>query len=486
MIRYFPTAYPDELLYSQLSRYYVKSGYLAYIYAAEELYQRKAVRPDMEFVNPFTSVTLQMITKRMTMEDVIMKHTMFPYYGHFLPYERRQRAFQSLVSMQGNYHNLMPIPNRKNGFDRYLRYCPLCAEQDRDIYGETYWHRTHQIIGINACPIHSCCLINSSVVISGSAPPMLKSAEEAIPASGIAMPANELEYRLAKYMTEAFQADVDMQSDVAVGQFLHSKMANTKYRSTRGQQRNISLFHADFTKYYQGLSENWFTELWQIQKVLTDDRVNFYEICLIAMFLDILVAELVNRKLPEKSQQELFDESIYRLHERGAKYPEIAKHLNASYHVVKSIGERLYGTYHKPTKTPLKCGAKAKDWDKIDNATLPLVKDAIRQLQGDGATRPKRITISTVEKRLHLSSKRIALYLPRCRGEIEKYVESQEQYWAREIVWAANQIILSGGTLTLGKIEHLTNMRHKNIEACIPFLSNYTEHQFAEQIQQLL
>ena len=78
MIRYFPTAYPDELLYSQLSRYYVKSGYLAYIYAAEELYQRKAVRPDMEFVNPFTSVTLQMITKRMTMEDVIMKHTMFP------------------------------------------------------------------------------------------------------------------------------------------------------------------------------------------------------------------------------------------------------------------------------------------------------------------------------------------------------------------------------------------------------------------------
>ena len=35
MISYFPTAYPDELLYSQLARYYAKSGYMAYTYAAE-------------------------------------------------------------------------------------------------------------------------------------------------------------------------------------------------------------------------------------------------------------------------------------------------------------------------------------------------------------------------------------------------------------------------------------------------------------------
>ena len=38
MISYFPAAYPDEPLYSQLARYYTKSGYMAYTYAAEELY----------------------------------------------------------------------------------------------------------------------------------------------------------------------------------------------------------------------------------------------------------------------------------------------------------------------------------------------------------------------------------------------------------------------------------------------------------------
>lgn len=92
---------------------------------------------------------------------------------------------------------------------------------------------------------------------------------------------------------------------------------------------------------------NWFTELWQLQKVLTDDRTNFYEVCLLALFLDIPAAELVNQILPEKTKQQLFDEEIHRLHEQGLKYPEIAKRLHASYDVVKSIGEGRYKVYEK-------------------------------------------------------------------------------------------------------------------------------------------
>ena len=38
MIAFFPTIYLDELLYSQLARYYAASGYMAYTYAAEDLF----------------------------------------------------------------------------------------------------------------------------------------------------------------------------------------------------------------------------------------------------------------------------------------------------------------------------------------------------------------------------------------------------------------------------------------------------------------
>ena len=230
MISYFPGAYPDKLLYSQLARYYTKSGYMAYTYAAEELYASKIVRPDMEFVNVFTPDALRMINKDTTMEDVVMEYTMFPYYGRFLPLERRQRAFQALVSMQGNYHNLLPIPTQKGNADRCLRYWPVCADRDRQEHGETYWHRIHQMIGLVACPVHGCYLKDSSIVISGKTPPMLRSAEEAVPVSGMVTMAYEVKRRLAVYMGEVFQADVDMQSDVAVGQFPYGEHSRSEQR----------------------------------------------------------------------------------------------------------------------------------------------------------------------------------------------------------------------------------------------------------------
>jgi len=472
MITYFPTAYPDELLYSQLARYYVRSGYLAYIYAAEDLFASKTVRPDMEFVNTYTSDALQMITREMSMENVVWKHTMFPYYGRFLPLKRRQITFQAIVSMQGNYHNLLPIPNRKNNSDRYLRYCPICVKQDREKYGETYWHRTHQMIGLGVCPIHGCCLMNSNVVISGKMPPILKSAEEVVPVSEGSIMASEIEQRIAIYMGEVFQKDVDMKSEVTAGEFLHSRMANTKYRSIRGEHRNIKLFHTDFTRFYKELSGNWFTELWQIQKVLTGDRINFYEICLMAMFLDIPTDDLAHMELPEKSQQQLFDEEVYRLHDQGLKYPEIAKVLGASYDIVKAIGERKYGTYHKPSKTPLKSGVKPRDWQQIDEDTFPLVKDAIRQLRGDGTTRPRRVTVFAIERMLNFSSKSISLHLPKCLAEIRKHEESQEQYWAREVVWAIRQIETRGDTVSFRKIRELTNIRRKNLESCLSYIDD--------------
>lgn len=69
MITYFPTIYPDELLYSQLARYYTKSGYMAYSFVAEELFTSKTVRPELEFVNSYTSEAIQAITRNMSMEE---------------------------------------------------------------------------------------------------------------------------------------------------------------------------------------------------------------------------------------------------------------------------------------------------------------------------------------------------------------------------------------------------------------------------------
>lgn len=41
---------------------------------------------------------------------------------------------------------------------------------------------------------------------------------------------------------------------------------------------------------------------------------------------------------------------------------------------------------------------KAYNWQQIDKETLPLVRDAIRQLQGNGKNRPKKVTVFAIEK----------------------------------------------------------------------------------------
>ena len=106
MTMYFPEIYPDELLYSWLARYYIQTGYVRYAFVAEELFQSKTVRPDIEFVNQYTASMLQAITEKMPMSEIIENHTMFPYYGRFLPKERKNQAYTAMIQTKGNYHNL--------------------------------------------------------------------------------------------------------------------------------------------------------------------------------------------------------------------------------------------------------------------------------------------------------------------------------------------------------------------------------------------
>ncbi len=371
MISYFPPIYPDELLYSQLARYYAKSGYLAYTFAAEDLFQSKTVRPDIEFLNAYTPEALQMITRTMPMTDIVMYHTMFPYYGRFIPPERRRQAFDSLVRMGTEYHNLLSIPKRRDRISRHLRYCPECVKDDRQKYGETYWHRVHQMVGVNICPRHHCYLIESDIVTSSNVSPSLITAEEVvkIPEENTYSD-NDLECHLVEYIAEVFRSDVDLQSNVPTGRFLHSCMEGTKYLSQRGEQRNMSLLHADFTEFYKSFPNIEFNQQWQLSKVFSNDRHNTLEICMLAMFLGVSAHDIIRMELPEKTQIEAFEESIRELHAEGLNYRQIANRLNASYDVVKSIGEGLYGTYHYFSVNPQKGGAKKSDWNTIDAATL--------------------------------------------------------------------------------------------------------------------
>ena len=154
MIAFLPELYSDELVYSWLSRYYVKSGCLSFAYVVEDLYVHQYTRPDIEFLNEMKLDVMELIDRYCNIEQLVQRHTMFSSYGRFLPLERKQEAYEALLRMHGNFNNLLSIPKNQRGTGRFLRYCPICAREDREQHGETYWHRIHQIEGIQICRRH--------------------------------------------------------------------------------------------------------------------------------------------------------------------------------------------------------------------------------------------------------------------------------------------------------------------------------------------
>ena len=96
MISFFPALYPDELVYSVLSRCYEKSGFLSYTYAAQEFFVNCFEHPKAEFLNAYTEQINDRLTGNMTSYELICAHTMFPYFARFLPCDRRKDALKAM------------------------------------------------------------------------------------------------------------------------------------------------------------------------------------------------------------------------------------------------------------------------------------------------------------------------------------------------------------------------------------------------------
>ena len=61
--------------------------------------------------------------------------------------------------------NMIDIATQKSRrlWPEYLRYCPICADEDSVLFGEPYWHRVHQLPGMAYCMKHRVRIMSSGV-----------------------------------------------------------------------------------------------------------------------------------------------------------------------------------------------------------------------------------------------------------------------------------------------------------------------------------
>ena len=480
MLGLFPHPYPDELIYSILARYSVRAGYSQYIFVAEDLFQRRSLRPNFEYLPALKDEVVKELTKNRTLCEVILNHTMFPYYCRFLPIDRKRKAINSLVKMDSNYHDVTLYPKCKES--KTMRYCPLCVSKDRNDYGETYWHRIHQINELSICPLHYCYLADTSFIISGKVSPDLIPAEIVIPDNLRINHCENLRLRLfADYVYKVFMLPIKMDNECGAAYAIKLKMENTKYRSPRGGICRITELYSDFAEYYSGVIND-LPKQWQIHKVITGQRYDFWEVSMLGFFLNIAPIEFQKAKIFDKKQEDVFDERIKTMRDNGLSYPKIAEIMSAS---VDTIKNAVYATKKrsKPrARKGVKPGRRPIDWESLDIEMLPKVVDTIDRLRS--SERPHRITIGGVARIVGLKSKQID-QLPLCKAEIVKHGQSQEEFWAQKVLWAWEELSKEGRSISIKQIRLRTNMSIEQIRRTMAELASANIEVY-EQLSKLL
>lgn len=164
MIGFFPDPYPDELLYSVCARYSSQVNYPNKHIAMKDLFGKIGLSAIVDFPTRLNLLLSLIPYHNYSADEIINKHTLFPFYEPFLSRERATSIREEMKSLCENHLQTKLATNiHQVTAPKFLRFCSLCLEQDRKEYGETYWHRVHQLSGILVCPVHRCFLENSLI-----------------------------------------------------------------------------------------------------------------------------------------------------------------------------------------------------------------------------------------------------------------------------------------------------------------------------------
>jgi len=441
MIGYFPELYEDELIYSWIARYLVHSGYTSAADAYQDLYFNKNLRPSVELMNNLIDDAKSVMAKYMSLEELIYNLTLFPEYGRFIVPTKRERLVKEADFSRGNWINSLMIPFSTG--ERYLKYCPLCAEEDREIHGEAYWHRQHQITSINICVKHGVYLQNSEIVRNRNLT-RLKAAEIIIPRKTVTTKCeDEIIMKLASYMVAVF--DSSKYSHDHIGKYLNRHIPS-KYIHDNGNRKAYELYE-DYTAYYHSLEAEDLMSINSMSRILRGHSGTFGNICQLGLFFDIEPSDLLI-----KGDEGQDDDIFIRVSELTGE----------SLERVHIIGEAIIDELKKDSVLFIKEKRHEDNIDKEDLALLPSVEATVKNIYGEGDDRPRKISLNAISKPLHVDIHKLKK-MERCMAVINQHYESQEEYWAREIVWAVKMIEKNGETLNERHIRNLTNLRHDNM-----------------------
>ena len=443
MIAYMPTIYPDELVYSWFCRYYVHSGCFSHKEALQELYCKRSDYLNKEFIGNLNKEAMEQIEKIFPLDELVLKHTMYPQYARFIPLEKKEALYR-LSHEPCDVHHLFSVLPRNEG-EQYLKFCPMCVNDDRETYGETYWHRKHQIRNMSICTKHKCRLMESSVPAKSEQCFTFSPAENYIGNDENVVESDPLVVKFASYLDSVFDEPIDFENDVPISAVLYDGMSRTKYLKPSGRSRYTKMLVEDMGEFYRNMDLCSIASIYQIQKALLGNLYDFTVVCQIAFFLGMEIEELINPSLTvEQIQQE-------------------------------------QNSHYMRNAAPV-------DWELLDRETAPMLEKFAKGVYdgiGNENGRPERVSEKLVYREMGVLGRQLE-NMPRCKAIMERYTESYPESWARKIVWAYQKLEEEGRLFCWTDIRRISGVKKKNLQAVIPYLRKHTDVETVERIIKLI
>ena len=195
-----------------------------------------------------------------------------------------------------------------------------------------------------------------------------------------------------------------------------------------------------------------------LQKIFNGYVFDNYFILQLGYFLGVSVKEMVN--VSNDNFRVTGIQNIYR---------ELSERYDLAYSIVTEIGNEIL-KFTNQLYVSQRTGSRATQYDKLDNECLPQVKSVVQQILFSN-DRPTKLSFAKVQKALRLPQKQLNK-LPKCKAYIEKYLESQEEFWAREVEWAVTVLMQENRQINRSCIMRMTNMRPNDIKCCCPHIKN--------------
>jgi hypothetical protein len=99
-------------------------------------------------------------------ERLLWNHTTFPYATAFASKATYESARLAALGHAAVAPLLATMQNASDTV-RFRRVCTLCLREDFEQYGESYWHRAHNLPGVLSCLRHGCGLSTTPIAAIG-------------------------------------------------------------------------------------------------------------------------------------------------------------------------------------------------------------------------------------------------------------------------------------------------------------------------------